>query len=474
VLLRVEAALRLEPQNPRLLLQRAQCLLSLGRLAEAREAARAAEQRAPAEPRLLDAIGTLLSQTGDQQRALAAYERAVRLAPAEPHFRFNRATVRRYLGDLEGAEQDYDRVISLKRDDYEAYLNRSELRTQTPERNHLRELEECLAPGLASWLSEVRLRYALAKEYEDLGEYARSFQQLTRAASLRRAHLSYDVAQDVATVEWIIEALPDPIPSSDAVPAGTAGASGTRPIFVVGLPRSGSTVVERILSSHSQVVAAGELPQFALAVVAGAQRVGGGAAATRRELVARSAQLDFAALGRDYLERVRAAGISAQCFVDKMPLNYLYCGLIHRALPGSRIVHVSRGAMASCYAMYKTLFKDGYPFSYDLTELGRYYLAYRRLMQHWEATLPGAIHHLSYERLVADQPGESRRLLEFCGLEWEEACEEFHRNPSPATSASAAQVRRPLYDTSVAQWRHYAQELQPLAQQLREAGVALE
>jgi hypothetical protein len=188
-------------------------------------------------------------------------------------------------------------------------------------------------------------------------------------------------------------------------------------------------------------------------------------------LVARSASCDFAALGRDYLSRVRAGGVPATRFSDKMPLNYLYCGLIQRALPHARIVHVTRRPMAACYAIYKTLFKDGYPFSYELGELAQYYAAYQKLMRHWEAILPGRIHQVSYEALVADQAGVTRRLLDFCGLEWEDGCLEFHRNPAPANTASAVQVRRRIYDTSVSQWRHYEKQLEPLRAHLTAIGV---
>jgi len=157
-----------------------------------------------------------------------------------------------------------------------------------------------------------------------------------------------------------------------------------------------------------------------------------------------------------------------------MPLNYLYCGLIHRALPRARIVHVRRHPMAACYAMFKTLFQDGYPFSYDLEELGRYYVAYERLMHHWQSRWPGFMHELSYEALIADQRGESQRLLAFCGLGWEEACMQFQANAAPSTTASAVQVRRPLYDTAVAQWRNYARQLEPLRRQLLAANINVE
>jgi tetratricopeptide (TPR) repeat protein len=472
----IDRALSLAADNPVFLLNRAQCLLALGEQSKAIEAADGAQRHAAGDAVLLDALGSLYSRANDQQRALAAYDAALALAPANPLFMFNRAAVRRFLGQLAEAEADYDRVIALNPRDYEAYRNRTELRTQSAERNHVAELERLVAEKIPDWRAELQLRYALAKEHEDLGQYEKSFLQLQLGARLRRDHLRYDVANDVATVDWIIEAFP----AAPTVP--TPGACADAPIFIVGLPRSGSTLVDRILGSHSQVRSAGELNCFALALVDAVRRGSGSAPLSRRELVARSASVDFAALGRDYLERARGAGAAAAGmqdaarirFTDKMPLNYLYCGLIMRALPNARIVHVSRSPMASCYAIYKTLFEDGYPYSYDLAELGQYYIGYRRLMAHWSASMPAAIYPLCYEDLVADQIGQIRALLQFCDLEWQDACALFHQNPTATTTASAAQVRRPIYDSSVAQWRHYEQQLAPLSSLLSAAGIRVQ
>lgn len=459
-LARVRLALERSPLNHGLLLARAQCLLALGRLREARDAAAEAQRNAPSNSLYWDAVATAFSRAGEQWRAMEAYQRALQLAPNDPRILFNRAAVRRFVGELELAESDYDSVIHLEPKDYEAYKNRSDLRVQTEARNHTAELEALLQREHLPWPGEVQLRYALAKEYEDLGRYASAFEHLARGSRLRRQHLRYDVGIDEQTVAWIIEAFPA---SPSFAPAKTrASTSDAQPIFIVGMPRSGSTLVDRILDSHPQVTSAGELPCFAQAMTDAVRRrcrVPAG----RRELVSNSAALEFAALGHEYLTRARSAGAEGERFTDKMPLNYLYCGLIRRALPRARIVHVTRSPMAACYAMYKTLFDGGYPFSYDQTELGRYYSAYRRLMAHWRSTLPDAIHELRYEDLIADQEGESRRLLEFCGLEWHEDCLAFHRNPSPATTASAAQIRQPLYASSVEQWRHYERQLRPLS-----------
>jgi tetratricopeptide (TPR) repeat protein len=420
------------------------------------------------DARRWDAIGTLLSRANDQPGALHAYERALALAPDDLQILFNRAAVRRFLGQLVPAEQDYDRVIELRPHDYEAWRNRSDLRRQTPAHNHVAALEQAAALAAHDWRASVQLQYALAKEFEDLGQHARSFACLELAVRTRRAHLRYDVASDVATAGWIIEAFP----AAPAIAPDRSAADA--PIFVLGLPRAGSTLVERILASHSGVTAAGELKSLALAVVAAARRSGAPPGATRRQLISAAASCDFAALGLDYLQRARLAGASGDCFIDKMPLNYLYCGWIRGALPKARIVHVSREPMAACYAIYKTLFEDAYPFSYDLSEIARYYVAYRRLMAHWQRLMPDTILSLSYEALVADQRGETRRLLEFCGLEWQAACENFQLLAEASTTASAAQVRQPLYDSSVAQWRHYRTELEPLSRMLLEAGVPVE
>jgi tetratricopeptide (TPR) repeat protein len=418
-------------------------------------------------------LGDFSSVADDYSSALAAYDQAIALAPARARYWFNRAAVRRFLGELELAERDYDTALKLEPTDGEAWLNRSDLRVQSPERNHLPQLESALASGPADWRYRVPLRYALAKEYEDVGDYARSWQHLHAAAQLRRQHLQYDPQLDLDTVQWLIEALPAAVPV--AAPALRAG---PQPIFIIGLPRTGSTLVDRMLGNHSEVCSAGELTDFGTAVTEQTRRVQRAPHApppSRKDLVMSSAHLDFAALGADYLRRVQPR-LRQQLprFTDKLPLNYLYCGLIARALPSARIVHVTRHPMAVCYAMYKVLFGQGYPFSYDLGEIADYYIAYRRLMEHWRTSLPGRLYEVAYEDLVSDPEGQGRALLAAMDLVWQDRCLQSHNNAAPVATASASQVRRPIYTSSVSLWRRYEPQLAPLRSRLLAAGVALD
>jgi tetratricopeptide (TPR) repeat protein len=410
-------------------------------------------------------LGDLWSLLSDYVAASRCYAQAVELAPHEPRFWFNRAAVSRFLGDLEGAEADYDRALLLDPNDAQACLNRSELRVQAPERNHLTELEKMLSARTGGWHYEVPLRYALAKEYEDLGEYASAWRHLAAGSALRRKHLQYDPRVDLATVDWIRQAFPSGL-------RGSPGAQSAEPIFVLGMPRTGSTLIDRILGRHTQVYSAGELQDFGAAVVTAVQ-LRRGRAVPRQQLIADSAALDFGALGEDYVQRTRPRTGHTPHFTDKLPLNYLYCGLIARALPKARMVHVTRAPMATCYSIYKVLFAQGYPFSYDLVELADYYVGYRRLMAHWHATLPGRIIDIAYEDLVKDPEREARRLFDALALPWQPQCLDFERNPHPVATASASQVRRPLYTGAVSSWRHYERQLAPLAERLAAAGISI-
>jgi tetratricopeptide (TPR) repeat protein len=420
----------------------------------------------PESAQLCDFLGTLLSACGNHESARVLLERACDRDPGNANFAFNLSMELRFIGDRDRSEQLINRALEVNPAEYEGYLHRAGLRTQTQESNHITELLSVLETCGTDWRGQVQLQYALAKEYEDIGDYEAAFTHLKAGADLRWSHTRYDINRDLETVEQLIQCF-----SVEKIAAPTTGYHDAAPIFIVGMPRTGTTLVERILASHSQVIAAGELQDFAIEMVKLVGKGTSGTPLTREELIPRSLEIDFVALGRHYVDAAQQRVGDRLRFIDKMPLNYLYCGLIHKALPEARIIHVTRHPVDTCYAIYKTLFKNAYPFSYNLETLGQYYLAYRKLMEHWQKVLPRRIFEMSYEDLVSDQALESRRLLEFCDLDWEQACLEFHKSTSASTTASSIQVRRPVYRSSVGRWRCYRQQLQPLLQVLKRGNI---
>jgi Flp pilus assembly protein TadD len=419
------------------------------------------------DARLHEEVGSLCNQLGDYPGALRHFSRAVDLEPRNPEFLFNRAALQRYMGDAAGAEAGFDAVVALKPDEYEACNARSQVRTQTATHNHVAQIRSLLERTIVP-AGVVQLSFALAKELEDLGEDAASFAALRRGADTKRRHMRYDVETDLSIMERIREVF-----GSYLFQRPPAGHDGNDPIFIVGLPRTGTTLVERILGSHPAVCPAGELNDFSLALIDLTRRLPGPPPASRLEFVDATARIDFRALGEAYLTATRPMRDTRPRFIDKLPFNFLYAGLIHLALPHARIVSLRRHPLDTCYAVYKQLFRDAYPYSYDLDELGRYYVAYDALMRHWDAVLPGVIHTVYYEDVVADVERETRRLLDYCGLPWDDACLQFHAGPQASTTASALQVRQPIYDTSVGKWRRFSSQLEPLRAQLLRAGIAV-
>ena len=461
-----DAALALSDKSA-MHLQRAQCLLALGD----RDATRAAVNQAVAlsnkDVAILVVAGSILNKCEDIVAALTIFRQAQQLEPENDSVLFNLATTLRFLGELDEAEEVIDRVIESCPDNHQSVLFRADLRKQTPDDNHIEDLERRIANGANDWKSEINLFYALAKEAEDIGSYEKSFQALSRGSAIRRRHLDYDVVRDVAVLDDIREHYSDPISCN-----GGDGCTAAGSVFIVGMPRTGTTLVERILSGHSKVTSAGELHDFSSELVKEISRVNGGKPVAKADIVAASLQVDFAGLGEHYIRAAReATDGSAPYVIDKLPFNFLYCGLIHRALPKAKIIHMTREPMDTCYAVYKTLFGQAYPFSYELDELATYFIAYRKLMDHWHKVMPEQILDVAYEDVVADPERQAKRLIAYCGLQWESRCLDFHTSKAASTTASAVQVRQPVYSTSVQKWRNYEQQLALLKARLTDAGL---
>ena len=446
-------------------LHKIRCHFEANDLAGAIAAAAVLKEKSFVDPLLHSQLGSLLHLLGDNANALVHYSKAIELDPANAEHYFNRAAVQRYFGDVAGAEAGFDQAIALKPEEFEAYNGRAHLRTQTRERNHIAQLQEMIA-RTRSPAGLAQLHYALAKELEDLGEHEAAFASLKQGADTKRRHMQYGVGTDLQIMTKIGEVY-----GPGMFNGGIQGFPSPDPIFVLGMPRTGTTLVERILGSHSRVFPAGELNNFSLELIRLVGKNAGPKRPSRLDFVAATATLDFRALGEAYVDAVRPLRDDRAHFIDKLPFNFLYAGLIHLALPKAKIVNLQRHPMDTCYAVYKQLFRDAYPFSYDLDELGQYYIAYHRLMGHWNEVMPGVIHTIHYETLVAGLEDESRRLLAYCGLPWEPDCLRFHENRQASTTASALQVRQPVYSSSIGKWRHYAQQLEPLRRRLEDAGI---
>jgi len=458
----VETALGRDPGNAGLQLQFAGACQFCGHHDRALAQLAQLEQTTRKDAKLQQNVAQLYVNAGKYQDAHRCYLRSIELDGNNPQYLKNLASSFVFMGDLRQAEDTYSKVIKCTPDNYEAWYNRSTLRKQTANRNHIRGLEKKLkelAPGDAGITD---LCYALAKEYEDLGNDERSFYYLKRGADSYRRPMGYDVQLDVSLMKRIAELF-------DRSYAGNVRQAPWRrgPIFVLGLPRSGTTLVDRIMSSHSQVESMGEITDLAQTL----NRVG--QSSDRQQLLETSIFMDPDQFGQSYLRSVAGYGHGTPFFIDKTPTNFLYIGLIAKALPGASIVHVRRHPVDSCLAMYRTLFRSGYPFSYDLDDLAEYYIAYDALMKHWRTLFPGIVFDVSYEELVDNQERVSRDMIVHCGLDWEPACLEFDRNKAPVATASAAQVRAPIYRDAIARWRRFETRLAPLIVRLQEAGIAL-
>lgn len=466
----VDQAAKLEPASAERHVQRARCYVVAGNTDEALKSALLSITLGVTRLDHLLVLGGVLVRCDEHLKALDIYLKAKEMSQGNVNVHRGLASVYRFLGKLEKADQACNEAIRLDPHDYEMIALRSSLKKQTKEDNHINQLVQLERSKIKNWRGAVHVAYALSKEYEDLREYELSFKWLKHGANIKRKYLKYDFKDDIK----IFDTLKTTFTADQISNLSEGGDLSTAPIFVLGMPRTGSTLIERIISSHSLVQNAGELSSFSFAMMGQLQKHGDGKISNRLSLAENAAKLPMNELGDEYLRLVQPNRDNSPRFVDKLPLNSLNIGLIFGALPNAKIVHVIRNPMDSCYSIFKFHFKNGYPFSYDLKELALYYKEYFNLMQHWRDVLPkGHIYDIEYEEVIADLPNQARRLINFLDLPWEDECEEFYNNKQVSTTGSASQVRQPVYSSSIGKWRHYEKELEPLKIELEKSGIPL-
>lgn len=405
---------------------------------------------------------------GRHQEAIAVYRQLVIASPASAELHVSLGHALQSIGRQREAIDSYQAAASIRPNFGDAYWSLANLKTYHFSEGEIsRMLAEEAAPG-TDRVDRYHLCFALGKAHEDRGEYTQSWQFYERGNMLKRAEVRYDAKRFEITARREIEVC---TAEFFAARSGV-GAQDPDPIFIVGLPRSGSTLVEQILASHSQIDGTQELPEFPR-IVRELERPLSDPANPRYPAVLTELAPDkFRSLGESYIRNTRHYREKLPYFVDKMPNNFRHIGLIHLILPSAKIIDVRREPLACCFSNLKQLFASGQEFTYGIEDIARYYRTYLELMRHWKRVLPGRVLRVSYEDVIEDVEGNARRILEFCELEVEPACIEFYKHQRNIATASSEQVRQPIFRTGLLPWRAYEAWLDPLKHHLGDARFA--
>ncbi len=493
----LRAHLRKFPTDIAAIRMLAEVAARLGRLMDAENLLARCLELAPSFTAARQNYASILLKHGKAAQALVEIDRALQQDPANPAYRHLKASALARIGDFDQALRIYADVLDAYSGRAKSWMTyghalKSAGRQDESIAAYRKSIERAPSLGEAWWslanmktfrfsdadLAAMRrelgrtdlgvedryhFHFSLGKALEDAGDYAASFEQYARGNRERRKVIRYD-ADNIANGVQRSKAL---FSTEFFQARADWGTPGPDPIFIVGLPRAGSTLLEQILSSHSAVEGTMELPD----VIAIARELEGprrkGEPSRYPEMLATMAAGDVRALGERYLDQTRVQRRDGPpFFIDKMPNNFMHVGLIHLMLPNAKIIDARRHPLGCCFSVFKQHFARGQHFSYDLAELGRYYRDYVELMAHFDAVLPGRVHRVIYERLVDDTEAEVRRLLDYCGLPFEESCLRFYENERAVRTASSEQVRQPIYREGLDHWRRYEPWLGPLKEGL--------
>ncbi|HTK84356.1 MAG TPA: sulfotransferase [Patescibacteria group bacterium] len=436
--------------------------LALARQGKTTEAAAHYEHAIASEPAHAQAhnnLGNIQAAQGRTEEAITHFRQALTAKADYAEAANNLGNALAEYGQIDEAQQIFARAIALRPEFPEAHFNLSVIKKYAPDDPDLKTLESMARAAPRFSLEEqIHLWFALGKAREDVGRYDDAFAAYETGNRLKRSTFEHDEKRMREAVDDIQRRYDKKF--ARAQTGWRWGYGKAAPVFIVGMPRSGTTLVEQILASHSQIAVAGERP-YLPEIVSAALGVPPGAAYLDR--LALLGKKELRAMGQAYARKLRVHGPAAAHITDKLPSNYLYAGLITKILPKARIIHVVRDPLDTCFSNYALLFRSKVPFAYDLAELGHQYRLYERLMNHWKEVLPREhLLEIRYEDLVTDLEGETRKMIKFCGLGWQASCLEFHRTERPVNTASLSQVRSPLYNTSVSRAARFSKHLQPL------------
>ncbi len=453
---------KLNPKHGAAWAHLAKLFFKAGQLIRADEALANATTYQNSDPMVHDLIGVVYSLLGDQREAAVWFGKAAKKAPDNPMFLVNHANNEMYLGHLKKAERGLRKALELQPDSAQAHWVLAGLHKAT-DYEHVETLRQLTADTERPLRAQAFLNYALGKELEDLQEWDEAFDAFARGAAARRQEIDFDEEVEIALFE-ALRAYDEKWLAGEA-----GGHDSDAPIFIVGQPRTGTTLIERIITSHSQVHSAGELRQFGSSIRRLTRYQG--RSRFSAELVSGAMHLDGKLLGAAYLESSLKMQGSTPHFVDKLPPNYMYVPLILKALPNAKIIHVRRNPMDACFASFKQLFADAYLHSYDQAEMARHHARYHHLMQHYREQFGHRYIEVSYEDTARDIEANARVLIDYLELPWEDACLNFHQQQSAVTTASSVQVREPAHTRSIGRWRRYEEQLETMRSVLEQHGV---
>jgi len=404
---------------------------------------------------------SMLAVCARHEEALTAYRRALELRPVYPAAHVGMGHLLKTLGRTAEGIAAYRKAIEQRPDFGEVHWSLANLKTFRFSSDEVADMERRILNESLDEDARVHFLFTLGKAYEDQGKFAQSFAYYEQACALHRMRVSYDPVETEVMHDRICSVFDTDFLAKHA----GQGCKDPAPIFIVGLPRSGSTLIEQILASHSSVEGTAELPDVARVITALGRL---NPSQTYPEAARQLNASGWRELGEVYLEFTQRLRHGLPYFTDKMPNNFAAIGLIHLMLPNAKIIDARRHPLDSCFGTFKQHFARGQTFSYDLIEIGEFYLEYRRMMRHWQSVLPGRILEVRYENMVTDQESETRRLLDYCGLPWEDSCLRFYDTQRAVRTASSEQVRQPIYTSSVNHWRNFREHLGPLIEVLSE------
>ena len=459
----LESCVEFEPDHRAARIQYGNILLRVQKFAKAHEQAERLLAEQPDDDGTIRALyAAACNGVGKRDEAVASYQRLMAAQPENPAHAVSLAHVHKAAGELDDAVALYRKAYGIKRDHGDAYWSLANTKSYRFEAAEVAQMAALVEDAATAELDRIQLCFALGTAFEARGDYAAAFQHFAKGNALKQASASHSAAQLAVRVESQLAVCDQTLfAERDGV-----GCPAPDPIFIVGLPRAGSTLIEQILASHSQVDGTMELHN----VLNLAKRLRGRDEVPdqpRYPRILRTLEADyFRRFGEQFLADTRPYRGTAPKFIDKMPNNFFHIGLIRLILPNAKVIDARRHPLACCVSGFKQLFGEGQEFSYGLKEIGNYYREYVRLMDHWDAVLPGFVLRVQHEAVVDDLAGQVRRLLDFCGLPFEPACLEYHRTERSVYTPSAEQVRRPIYRDGLEQWRHYEPWLGPLKEAL--------